>query len=56
MVLEATFMSIVAIALTVFHPGLVFKRQWRDTNYRFRKSRQLKLAAASRGNARETKV
>lgn len=39
MVLEGTVMSIVALSLTLFHPGLVFRQQWRDADYVFRTSR-----------------
>ena len=56
MVLEGTVMSIVAIALTVLHPGLVFRRQWRDTDYSFRTPRNLRVGAATRDRSHSMKA
>ena len=35
MVLEGGVVTIACLSLTIFHPGLVFRRQWRDANFRF---------------------
>lgn len=41
MFLEGTVMSIVSIALTAFHPGLVFGDKWRQANFSLRGRKRL---------------
>ena len=40
MVLEGTVMAVSSIALTAFHPALVFRTQWRDANFTLRAPRK----------------